>query len=331
MKMDNKSDFQNMTDAINFHIFPDKTIVDTNRNHLYFIEYVGNQSKISFYSYKTYGTKFETQKLNENNFTGYISDIIPFNEKDLIFLADFSHGRVIKVNEDLKQIDNPYSVVSFPKKLILHPENSKLYVTSALEENITIIDLYTNHSYKVSTNKAILGEYGIDKKKQKLYFIDDKSNSLMSFNYNENTFDTPGILFQLFVYIQNIVKDHKQSVGFTALIISIICGLIYSGYYIKKIYPKNKKHSKWVLTKDDIFSINGALIVGILIFLTISGFEGQEHDLILLTIFIVLPFAISIIVTVNGHRGMGTIMLVSGLVNLIIAVILFLAILLVKV
>ena len=80
------------------------------------------------------------------------------------------------------------------------------------------------------------------------------------------------------------------------------------------------------LNSIDILQINVAVIAGVLIFLSLEGFEGSEETQVtLVTANIVFPFAISSIVSLTKsikYNKLGIRMMVAGFINLIISVIL---------
>jgi YVTN family beta-propeller protein len=78
------------------------------------------------------------------------------------------------------------------------------------------------------------------------------------------------------------------------------------------------------LSKIDIVTINATIMVGVLIFFTISeGFNPSEQTQITwITATIIFPFAISAIVAVTNHERFATHLMVAGFVNLLISTIL---------
>jgi YVTN family beta-propeller protein len=79
-----------------------------------------------------------------------------------------------------------------------------------------------------------------------------------------------------------------------------------------------------LLSKTEIIGINASVIVGVLIFLSLTeGFDPSEQSQItIITANIVFPFAISVIVAVNDREKFATRLMIAGFINLMISVIL---------
>ena len=74
---------------------------------------------------------------------------------------------------------------------------------------------------------------------------------------------------------QNVIKFHAQAISLGGLVTVLAGGVLAALYYRIVIFSKEQKHAKWVMDKSDILTINSTIIIGVLIFLTISsGFEG---------------------------------------------------------
>ena len=72
-----------------------------------------------------------------------------------------------------------------------------------------------------------------------------------------------------------------------------------------------------------ILGIDVAIIAGVLIFLSLEGFDSSEETrLAFITANIVFPFALSAIIALTKFNKLSIRLLVAGFINLIIAVIL---------
>ena len=84
-----------------------------------------------------------------------------------------------------------YDTIPFPYRIIVNPENNNMiYVTSALKDNMTIINLKTGQPKNISTHGAILGDYAINDNENIIRFVDNnpENPSLITFDYKNNTF-----------------------------------------------------------------------------------------------------------------------------------------------
>ena len=84
------------------------------------------------------------------------------------------------------------------------------------------------------------------------------------------------------------------------------------------------KRQSELLSKIEIITIDASVIVGVLIFLSLSeGFDPSEQtEITIITANIVFPFAISVIVAVNDREKFATRLMIAGFINLMISVIL---------
>lgn len=121
--------------------------------------------------------------------------------------------------------------------------------------------------------------------------------------------------------IRDLVDTYGELISITGLLTVLISGIITHIYYNqKKLKEPTPLESKWILERDQIFAIDGTIIVGVLIFLTISGVEEEQHQISIITSLIVVPFAISSILAIFNIRTLATILIVSGMINLILAI-----------
>jgi len=94
---------------------------------------------------------------------------------------------------------------------------------------------------------------------------------------------------------------------------------------VSNIFISQKvKHPKLAdIDSTDILGINVAVIAGVLIFLSLEGFEQSEETQInLITANIVFTFAISAIATLLKYNAFGIRFMIAGFVNLMISIIL---------
>ncbi len=72
-----------------------------------------------------------------------------------------------------------------------------------------------------------------------------------------------------------------------------------------------------------ILGINASVIVGVLVFLSLEGFNrSQQSEITFVTASIVFPFVISVIVTILGKNNFATRLMIAGFINLMISIIL---------
>ncbi len=78
------------------------------------------------------------------------------------------------------------------------------------------------------------------------------------------------------------------------------------------------------ISKGEIIALDGTVIAGILVFLTVSeGFEiSEQTEITLITANIVVPFAISVVVAVRNYDKFAIRLMIAGFINLMICVIL---------
>jgi hypothetical protein len=119
------------------------------------------------------------------------------------------------------------------------------------------------------------------------------------------------------------VNTYGEFISIIGLLTVLISGIIGNTYYKLRKVKKSQSgqlKSKWILEKEQIFTIDGTIIVGVLIFLTISGVEEQQQQISIITSLIVVPFAISSILAIFDIRTLATILIISGMINLILAI-----------
>ena len=116
------------------------------------------------------------------------------------------------------------------------------------------------------------------------------------------------------------VNTYGEFISVIGLLTVLIFGIIANVYYNLKKSHSDKIESKWILQKEQIFTIDGTIIVGVLIFLTISGVEEQQDQISIITSLIVVPFVLSSILAIFDFRTQATILIISGMINLILAI-----------
>jgi len=115
------------------------------------------------------------------------------------------------------------------------------------------------------------------------------------------------------------VDTYGEFISVIGLLTVLISGIIANVYYNLKKSHSDRIESKWILQKEQIFTIDGTIIVGVLIFLTISGVE-EQHQISIITSLIVVPFVLSSILAIFDFRTQATILIISGMINLILAI-----------
>ena len=210
-----------------------------------------------------------------------------------------------------------------------HPDRESITITySMLNKSISI--LYDNICEYVPNKNSkyefVKWEVNSFQPEEKMG-IDTKKISLNNSNLANMT--TP-ISVTAILKNTDIVQNFRDSVNTYGEFISVIglltvliSGIIANAYYnLRKLKKPHSDQieSKWILQKEQIFTIDGTIIVGVLIFLTISGVEEQQHQISIITSLIVVPFVISSILAIFDIRTQATILIISGMINLILAI-----------
>ena len=123
----------------------------------------------------------------------------------------------------------------------------------------------------------------------------------------------------LITHLQSIAVDLSIYALFFITLMGIIASICYRVLLKFTKYFKDKNW--WQIERSELLTINSTIIIGVLVFLTLSGFEGREKEITVITSLIVIPFAISGITAIFKLSGVGTIMVFAGLINLMIAII----------
>jgi len=210
-----------------------------------------------------------------------------------------------------------------------HPDRESITITfSMLNKSISILydnicEYVPNKNSKYEFVKWEVNSFQPEEKIE----IDTKKISLNNSNLANMT--TP-ISVTAILKNTDIVQNFRDSVNTYGEFISVIglltvliSGIIANAYYnLKKLKKPHSDQieSKWILQKEQIFTIDGTIIVGVLIFLTISGVEEQQHQISIITSLIVVPFVISSILAIFDIRTQATILIISGMTNLILAI-----------
>ena len=180
--------------------------------------------------------------------------------------------------------------------------------------------------YKGSKYEFVKWEVNSLKPEQKVE-IDNKKIFLNDSNLSTMTSPiTVAVILENTDLVQTFrdrINTYGEFISIIGLLTVLISGIIGNTYYKLKKVKKSQSgqlKSKWILEKEQIFTIDGTIIVGVLIFLTISGVEEQQHQISIITSLIVVPFAISSILAIFDIRTLATILIISGMINLILAI-----------
>jgi YVTN family beta-propeller protein len=97
-----------------------------------------------------------------------------------------------------------------------------------------------------------------------------------------------------------------------------------SAYKVESSKEKDKVDELPYLSRGEILTIDATVIIGVLLFLTLTeGFEtSEQYQINIITASIVFPFAISAIIGVTKHEGFATRLMIAGFINLMISVVL---------
>jgi YVTN family beta-propeller protein len=143
--------------------------------------------------------------------------------------------------------------------------------------------------------------------------------------FDEKTIAKHGIISAEFTLVPSLITSIKlagPSLSILVLVISIIIVSVFPDISKRKLIVDSKQQAN--LSRIDILSIDGGIIAGVLIFLSLTeGFDVTEQTQItIITANIVFPFAISAILAILNHEKYATRFMIGGFINLIISVIL---------
>ncbi len=271
---------------------------------------------------------------NSNTIKRISVDPRPFylsiNENDnLIYVTGFDSGTMSIINGSNNQVmfrigvhistdivNNNIFGINFPlnstKDVSIYCNNKKLVNNSYMIYNIyTNLSCFAKSDALSYLNPIISSNWhGLD------------SIAPISFNVSEHgeiggKFSDLGTLFLIISPI----------ISFFVLISVIILSLIPS---ISEKIRHNKEflfidnRRKELLSKTEIIGLDASVIVGVLIFLTLSdGFEKSEQNQItMITAGVIFPFALSVIMAVTNRESFAGRLMLAGFINLMISVIL---------
>jgi YVTN family beta-propeller protein len=131
-----------------------------------------------------------------------------------------------------------------------------------------------------------------------------------------------GIIGGSFIDLGNLLQKLSPVISFMGLGIVIVVSTIYS--IIRRSSKPDKNEIEEILSKSDIITIDASVVVGVLIFLSLSdGFAMSEQTQItIITANIVFPFAISAVVAVRNHEKFAISLMIAGFINLMISILL---------
>lgn len=189
-----------------------------------------------------------------------------------------------------------------------------------------IVLLYNNNS-KINCNVKSNNIYAPILFREWTGLIPKESNSVSSFNViNHNTINAG------FIDLENILHKLAPIINLLVLISVIIFASIPSIMSKIRQYKHHRqqtfllvdKRKPELLEKTEIIGIDASIIVGVLIFFTITeGFETTEQtEISLITAAIIFPFTISVIMALTNRNDYATRLAIAGFVNLIISTIL---------
>ena len=314
-------------------LFPNSLAFNSNNSKLY----VANSGNNTISVFDTNLNRVEKEPIQVDS-VPYDVAINPLT--NLIYVANFE-------SQTLSTINGTSNKLSAVVKFYIFPENSGKIICNGKE---------------VSTNKNIPIRIDIDTKCKAEPFLDYKFNKwsekqyLNGPNKTKADFIEPILsLYNSFYQLvnpipgkENILSDEKTIAkhGFISaefsnvpslftsirlagpllsiliLVISIIIVSVFPDISKRKLIVDSKQQT--TLSRIDILSIDGGIIAGVLIFLSLTeGFDVTEQTQItIITANIVFPFAISAILAILNHEKYATRFMIGGFINLIISVIL---------
>ena len=315
-------------------LFPNALAFNSNNSKLY----VANSGTNTISVFDTNLNRIEKEPIQVDS-VPYDVAVNPLT--NLIYVANFE-------SQTLSTINGTSNKLSAVVKFYIHPENSGKIICNGKE---------------VSTNKNIPIRIDIDTKCKAEPFLDYKFNkwaekqflngpnitkadftepilSLYNSFYQvvnptpgkenilsgEKTIAKHGIISAEFSHVPTLFTSIKlagPSLSILVLVISIIIVSVFPDISKRKLIVDSKQQQT-NLSRIDILSIDGGIIAGVLIFLSLTeGFDVTEQTQItIITANIVFPFAISAILAILNHEKYATRFMIGGFINLIISVIL---------
>jgi YVTN family beta-propeller protein len=317
--------------SITVGLFPNSLALNTKNAKLYVANTGENSISIIDTNFnKVIGTKIQVDSVPY--------DIVLNPDTNLIYVANYESNTLSTINGESNKLS---AVVNFH----LYPENSGKIICDGKEVSVNKnIPLRLDIGTKCIAKSSI--DYEFDKwsgqqirdysNKTKIEFIEpmislynslyntvSKPENKQNLSFTEINITKHGIISANFKLVPSFIKSLQiagPSLSIFVLLSSLIAVVISPSFYKQRSHEKEKEG----LSKIDILSINGAIIAGVLIFLSLTeGFDVTEQTQItIITANIVFPFAISAILAILNHEKFATRFMIGGFINLIISVIL---------
>jgi len=131
-----------------------------------------------------------------------------------------------------------------------------------------------------------------------------------------------------FTSLPQFMQALTPTISITGLFAVILLAAIMPAFNLRKKIKDEKDELKGdaskLLSKAEIITIDATVIIGVLIFLSLTeGFElSEQYQINVITASIVFPFAISAIIGVTRREKFATRLMIAGFINLMISVIL---------
>ncbi len=269
-----------------------------------------------------------------------------------IYVTDPFTGDLAVINGSTNTV-SIVSVGSAPGKIAINPQTNFLYIADTGSDRISVVNGKTNrvtvgvtfntnppgsgiiecNEQEVSMNRSAKYDISTEcKAKAKTGFAFTSWSGNPTHYLNDNLkISRYGTVTANFIHQPTFIEEYGNIISGIALASFIIILVIFSARPSilanagTTLFSNNvKKIPKLAdISNTDILGINVAVIAGVLIFLSLEGFEeSEETQISVVTANIVFPFAISAIVTLIKFNKFGIRLMIAGFVNLMVSIVL---------
>lgn len=242
-------------------------------------------------------------------------------DTDIVYVSNYRSDTITQIDGGANKviygvrfdiIDEPseYNILGI-NLAINHSKNAKVYCEEDNMNRKSIVDgEYVR--YKNGTN---IGCLAVSKNTFLPLFSTSWSGLINDHSLNF-TVDRYGTIRGSFIDWGNFLQTLSPIISYLTLITVIALSVMHCLINRSKISLKEK------LEKLDIIAIDAAVIVGVLIFLSLTdGFEANEQTQItVITVNIVFPFAISAVIAIRNQEHFAMTFMIAGFLNLMISV-----------
>jgi YVTN family beta-propeller protein len=313
-------------------LFPNALAFNSNNSKLY----VANSGNNTISVFDTNLNRIEKKPIQVDS-VPYDVAVNPLT--NLIYVANFE-------SKTLSTINGTSNKLSAVVKFYIYPENSGKIICNGKDvsanKNIPIrLDIDTkckaesfiDYKFKKWSEEQYLDNPNKTKAEfteplislyNSVYRLINPSSEKQNISTDEKNITKHGIILAEFSHVPSLITSIQlagPSLSLIVLVISIIIVCIFPDYSKRKLADIKQQDR---LSRIDILGIDGAIIAGVLIFLSLTeGFDITEQTQItIITANIVFPFAISAILAILNHEKYATRFMIGGFINLILSVIL---------